>query len=66
MTWLGGPLREQPYCCLNGASIFMFTEIRALIKGKTSMWIEFDFHSKVARSCEKITDLIKLEATLWV
>ena len=44
MTWLGVPLREQPYCYLKcGASIFMFTETRGLIKGKTTMWIECGF-----------------------
>ena len=43
-------------------SIFMFTEIRGLIKGKTTIYgLNVTFDSKVTRSCDKIIDIIKLE-----
>ena len=42
MTWLLPYLREESYCYLNVVQ-FMLTEIRGLIKEKSTMWIECGF-----------------------
>ena len=43
----------------------MLTDIRGLIKGKTTMWIESVFDSKVTGLCEKILDIkAKINASI--
>ena len=60
-----GVFKEQPYCCLKVmASSVLKSE--APLKEKPQCGLNMALDSEVTRSCDKIKNIIKLKATLWL
>ena len=57
--------REQMYYCLNVILVLLLKSEASLTK-KPQCGLNVAFGSEVRRSCNKIIDIIKLEATLWL
>ena len=57
--------REQPYCCLK-VMLVSLLKLEASLKEKPQCGLNVAFDSEVKSSCDKIKDIIKLKATLWL